>query len=68
MITEPQAARQLQVYDSFDKPGYSLTDYDEMWLTPNGLGEMAVSDTRQFGGGCFTLSLDPPTPFRVISV
>jgi hypothetical protein len=34
--------RDLQVYDDFDKPGYSLDDYAEKWTTPYGLGEMAV--------------------------
>ena len=41
----------LQVYDDFGKAGYSLTDYNEKWMTPNGLGEMAVEDTRSFSGG-----------------
>ena len=40
----------LQVYDDFDTPGYSLTDYAERWITPYGLGEMAVDDTRNFNG------------------
>jgi len=34
----------LQVYDGFGKAGYSLADYDGKWMTPNGLGEMAVED------------------------
>ncbi len=37
----------LQIYDNFDKPNYSLTDYAEKWITPYGLGEMAVNDTRK---------------------
>jgi hypothetical protein len=41
----------LQVYDDFGKAGYSLTDYNQKWMTPNGLGEMAVEDTRSFSGG-----------------
>jgi hypothetical protein len=38
----------FQVYDGFDMPGYSLTDYAEKWLLPYGLGEMAVNDDRNF--------------------
>jgi hypothetical protein len=49
----------LQVYDDFGKAGYSLTDYNEKWMTPNGLGEMAVEDTRSFGGGRFHVSAVP---------
>ena len=40
----------LEVYDNFGKAGYSLTDYNQKWMTPNGLGEMAVKDTRSFSG------------------
>jgi hypothetical protein len=40
-----------QIYDDFGKAGYSLADYDKKWMTPNGLGEMAVEDTRSFSGG-----------------
>jgi hypothetical protein len=29
------------VYDEFSSPGYSLSDYAEKWMNPNGLGEMA---------------------------
>jgi uncharacterized protein DUF6081 len=53
-----------QIYDDFDKPDYSLTDYAEKWTTPNGLGEMAVNDTRNFSGGCLNLSA---VPFRTAS-
>lgn len=49
----------LQIYDNFDKPHYSLTDYAEKWITPYGLGEMAVNDTRNFSGGCLNLSAVP---------
>jgi hypothetical protein len=49
----------LQIYDNFDKPSYSLTDYAEKWITPYGLGEMAVNDTRNFSGGCLNLSAVP---------
>jgi hypothetical protein len=48
----------LQVHDDFGKAGYSLTDYNEKWMTLNGLGEVAVEDTRSFSGGRFHLSLD----------
>jgi hypothetical protein len=41
----------LQVYDNFDRPGYSLADYSEKWTMPYGLGEMGVNDTRDFSGG-----------------
>jgi len=37
----------LQIYDNFGDAGYSLTDYNQKWMTPNGLGEMAVEDTRR---------------------
>ena len=46
----------LQVYDDFGKARLSLTNYNEKWMTPNGLGEMAVEDTRSFSGGRFHLS------------
>ena len=49
----------MQVYDDFGKAGYSLTNYNEKWMTPNGLGEMAVEDTRSFSGGRFQLSAVP---------
>ena len=49
----------FQVYDDFDAPRYSLTDYAEKWITPNGLGEMAVNDTRDFSGRCLSLSAVP---------
>jgi hypothetical protein len=49
----------LQIYDNFGKVGYSLTDYNEKWITPNGLGEMAVEDTRSFSGGRLHVSAVP---------
>jgi len=49
----------LQVYDDFGKAGYSLTDDNEKWMTPNGLGEMAAKDTRSFSGGCLHVSAVP---------
>ncbi len=49
----------FQVYDAFDTPGYSLTDYAEKWILPYGLGEMAVKDTRDFSSGCLSLGAVP---------
>ena len=49
----------FQVYDDFDKPDYSLTDYAEKWTTPYGLGEMAVNDTRNFSGGRLNMRAVP---------
>src|SRR5580693_8747254 len=49
----------LQVYDDFGKAGYSLTDYNEKWMTPNGLGEMAVEDARSFSGARLRVSAVP---------
>ncbi len=51
--------KQFEVYDDFDKRGYSLADYAEKWTTPYGLGEMALKDTRNFDGGRFNLSAVP---------
>jgi hypothetical protein len=51
----------LQVYDNFDRPGYSLADYSEKWTMPYGLGEMRVDDMRDFSGGCLNLAA---VPFR----
>lgn len=50
-----------EIYDDFDKDGYSLADYAQKWFNPNGLGEMSVTDTRDFGGG--SLNIDA-VPFR----
>jgi hypothetical protein len=47
------AALSFRVYDDFDTPDYSLTNYAERWLMPNGSGEMVVNDTRHFSGGHF---------------
>ena len=49
----------VEIYDNFDKPGYSLSDYAELWITPYGLGQMAVSDTRNFSGGCLNVAAIP---------
>ena len=49
------------VYDSFQKPGgYTLADYSAKWSIIT-LGEMAITDTRQFDNRTFSLSA---TPFR----
>jgi hypothetical protein len=58
-VNQLNEAVSFQVYDAFDAPGYSLTDYSEKWITPNGLGEMAVNDTRKFRGGCLSLGAVP---------
>jgi Family of unknown function (DUF6081) len=49
----------FQVYDNFDTPDHSLTDYAEKWLLPSGLGEMAVNDTRNFNDGYLSLRAVP---------
>jgi hypothetical protein len=54
----------FQVYDGFDMPGYSLTDYAEKWLLPYGLGEMAVNDDRNFSDGYLSLGA---VPFKTTS-
>jgi hypothetical protein len=48
----------FEVYDDFDTPGYSLSDYAG-GIVPYGLGEMAVNDTRDFSGGCLSLGAVP---------
>jgi hypothetical protein len=49
------------VYDTFQKSGgsYGLADYAEKWSNPYGLGEMSLSDTRNFSGGTFNVSAAP---------
>jgi hypothetical protein len=56
-----------QIYDDFGKAGYSLADYGKKWMTPNGLGEMAVEDTRSFSGGRLHLSAVPFQTSLIIS-
>ena len=44
----------LQVYDDFGTAGYSLTDYHEKWMTPNGRGRLRArrrGRARIFGQG-----------------
>jgi hypothetical protein len=50
----------LRVYDDFGTAGYLLADYREKWMTPDGLGEMAVEDTRSFSGGRLDVSAVQP--------
>jgi hypothetical protein len=56
---QTKARLSFQVYDDFDAPGYSLTDYAKRWILPYGVGEMALNDTRDFSGGCLSLSALP---------
>lgn len=53
----------VEMYDDFDRAGYSLTDYQAKWSNPYGLGEMASTggDTRTFAQGAFKISA---VPFR----
>lgn len=51
----------FETYDSFDRAGYSLADYENKWMTLNGLGEMDIADTRRFESGRFSLDA---VPFR----
>jgi len=55
----PNGDVSVEIYDDFSKPGYSLSDYAERWTAPYGLGEMAVSDTRDFSGGRLNLGAVP---------
>jgi hypothetical protein len=47
------------VYDDFDSPGYSMTDYLSRWTNIYGPGEMAVRETRSFTGGTFSIDAAP---------
>lgn len=49
------AAAGTVVYDSFDTPGYAIAGYGAKWANPYGLGEMALTDTRDFSGGTFAI-------------
>lgn len=49
------ATADTAVYDAFNKPGYSLADYNAKWVNPYGLGEMALADTRDFSAGNFAI-------------
>jgi hypothetical protein len=55
-----QARSTVVLYDSFQKAGgYTLADYNAKWSNPYGLGEMALSDTRNFAGNAFNVSAAP---------
>jgi hypothetical protein len=45
------SGERLQIYDNFDKQGYTLADYAVKWFTPFGWGEMEVNETRNFRDG-----------------
>src|SRR3954452_7904196 len=51
----------VEIYDSFDKAGYSLADYQQKWSNIYGPGELAAGGTRSFGKGSFNVSA---VPFR----
>jgi hypothetical protein len=51
----------VEVYDNFDKPGYSLADYQQKWSNIYGPGELAAGGTRSFSKGSFNVSA---VPFR----
>jgi hypothetical protein len=51
---------QTVMYDSFQKTGgYPLADYYSKWSNSFGPGEMAISDTRSFADGKFSISAVP---------
>ena len=66
--TTAQAGRTTVAYDTFNKPGYSLADYNAKWLNPYGLIEMENDDTRSFAGKRFSLSAVPFTQSADFSV
>ena len=47
------------VYDDFNTPGYSSSDYAAKWSNPYGPGELAVGGTQSFAGGRETVSAAP---------
>lgn len=44
------AASRTTTYDSFNKPGYSVADYEAKWSNPFGPLELAGTGTRDFEG------------------
>jgi hypothetical protein len=56
-----QASITSQVYDNFNKPGYSMTDYAQKWANTFGPGELAAGGTANFNGGSFNILA---TPFK----
>ena len=63
-VSASNGAKTTVVYDTFEKSAgaYTLADYALKWSNPYGLGEMALTDTRNFSGGTFNVSA---VPFRV---
>jgi Family of unknown function (DUF6081) len=60
VVADERPTSTVIVYDSFSKPGgYTVADYAARWSNPYGLGEMALDDTRNFGGGRFNVSAAP---------
>lgn len=61
LASPPESAHvTVEVYDSFQKPGgYTMADYAAKWTNPYGPGEMALDDTRSFGGNAFNVSAVP---------
>jgi len=51
----------VETYDSFDKTGYSLSDYQQKWANIYGPGELAAGGTRTFTKGALQVSA---VPFR----
>ena len=66
--TTAQAGRTTVAYDTFNKPGYSLADYNAKWSNPYGLIEMENDDTRSFAGKRFSISAVPFTRSADFSV
>lgn len=65
----PAPHTDVLVYDDFHAAGgYDLTDYEALWATPYGLGEMAASGERTFGEGTFTATAVPFTTGADFSV
>ncbi len=62
-IAVPASADEVKktviVYDDFDSPGYSMTDYLAKWSNIYGPGEMAVKETRSFAGGRLSIDAAP---------
>lgn len=59
LATSPAYAA-TEIYDSFEKAGgYTLSDYQAKWANPFGLGEMAITDTRDFSTGSLTVAAAP---------
>jgi len=51
---------QTTVYDAFGGTGlnpgnYTMADYGAKWVNPYGLGEMGITDTRDFSSGGFSI-------------